>query len=106
MCISIIVIFAYHMDSTTLADGDYQLIPEPEGDNSEDTGNIIGDITEAPNPGSENFSIGISDTSPTNEGKPWTYTAIFITLQSIYSCISTCAFKFLGIVFETLVAYS
>jgi hypothetical protein len=22
--------FAYHIDSTTLADGDYQLIPEPE----------------------------------------------------------------------------
>jgi hypothetical protein len=62
--------FAYHMDSTTLADGDYQLIPELEGDNSEDPGNIIGDITEAPNPGSENFSIDISDPSPTNEGKP------------------------------------
>jgi hypothetical protein len=63
-------ITAYHVDSTTLADGDYQLIPEPEGDNFEDTGNIIGDITEAPNPGSENFSIDISDPSPTNEGKP------------------------------------
>jgi hypothetical protein len=64
--------FAYHIDSTTLADGDYQLNPESEGDNSEDPGNIIGDITEAPNPGSENFSIDISDSSPTNEGKPQT----------------------------------
>jgi hypothetical protein len=61
--------FAYHIDSTTLADGDYQLIPEPEGDNSEDPGNVIRDITEALNPGSENFSIGISDPSPTSEGK-------------------------------------
>jgi hypothetical protein len=64
--------FAYHIDSTTLADGDYQLIPEPEGDNSEDTGNIIGDITETPNPGSENFSLDISNPGPTNEGKPRT----------------------------------
>jgi hypothetical protein len=64
--------FAYHIDSTTLADGDYQLILEPERDNSEDPGNIIGDITEAPNPGSNNFSIDISDPSPTNEGKPRT----------------------------------
>jgi hypothetical protein len=64
--------FAYRIDSTTLADGDYQLIPEPEGDNSEDPGNIIEDTTEAPNPGSDNFSIDISDPSPTNEGKPRT----------------------------------
>jgi hypothetical protein len=68
----VIVIFAYHIDSTTLADGDYQLIPEPERDNSEDTRNIIEDITEASNPGSDNFSIVISDPSPTNEGKPRT----------------------------------
>jgi hypothetical protein len=66
------MMFAYHIDSTTLADGDYQLIPEPEGDISEDPGNVIGDITEAPNPGSETFSIDISDPSPTNEGKPRT----------------------------------
>jgi hypothetical protein len=64
--------FAYHIDSTTLADGDYQLVPKPEGDNSKDPGHIIGDITEAPNPGSENFSIDISDPSPTSEGKPQT----------------------------------
>jgi hypothetical protein len=50
MCISVTVIFADHIDSTTLADGDYQLIPEPEGDNSEDPGKIIGDITENPTP--------------------------------------------------------
>jgi hypothetical protein len=72
MCISVTVIFAYYIDSTTLADGDYQLIPELEGDNSEDPGHIIGDITEAPNPGLENFSTVISDPSPTSEGKPRT----------------------------------
>jgi hypothetical protein len=64
--------FAYHKDSTTLADGDYQLIPEPEGDNSEDPRNIIGDITEAPNPGSGSFNIDITDPSLTIEGKPRT----------------------------------
>jgi hypothetical protein len=92
--------FAYHIDSTTLADGDYQLIPEPEGDNFEDPGNIIGDITEAPNPGSDNFSIDISDPSPTNEGKPRTLTTIFATLQIIYLYISTCAFTFPGIILK------
>jgi hypothetical protein len=63
--------FAYHIDSTTLADGDYQLIPELEGSISEDPGNIIRDLTEAPNPNSEDF-INVSDPSPTSEGKPWT----------------------------------
>jgi hypothetical protein len=63
--------FAYHIDLTTLADGDYQLISEPEGDNSEDPGHILGDITEAPNPGSENFNTDISDLSPTRKGKLW-----------------------------------
>jgi hypothetical protein len=62
VCISI--------DSTTLADGDYQMIPEPEGDISEAPGNVIGDLTEAPNLGSETFSVDIFDPSPTSEGKP------------------------------------
>jgi hypothetical protein len=64
--------FAYHIDSTTLADEDYQLIPELEGDNSEGPGNTIGDINEAPNPGSGSFNIDICDPNPTNEGKPRT----------------------------------
>jgi hypothetical protein len=62
--------FAYHIDSTTLADGDYQLIPEPEEGISEDPGNVTRDLTEAPNPGSETFSVDISDPNPTSEGKP------------------------------------
>jgi hypothetical protein len=60
-------IFAYHIDSTTLADGDYELIPEPEGGYSEDPGNIVGNLTEAPNQSSENFDTPAS--SPTQEGK-------------------------------------
>jgi hypothetical protein len=62
--------FADHIDSTTLADGDYQLIPEPEEGISEDLGNVTRDLTEAPNPGSGTFSSDISDPSPTSEGKP------------------------------------
>jgi hypothetical protein len=62
--------FSYHIDSTTLADGDYQLIPEPEEGISEDPRNVTRDLTEAPNLGSENFSSDISDPSPTSEGKP------------------------------------
>jgi hypothetical protein len=48
-------IFAYHIDSTTLADGDYELIPDEEVEISEDPGNIVRNLTEAPNQSSENF---------------------------------------------------
>jgi hypothetical protein len=61
--------FAYHVDSMTLADGDYQLIPEPEEEISEDPGNVTGNLTEAPNPSSESFSVDISIPNPTSEGK-------------------------------------
>jgi hypothetical protein len=64
--------FAYHVDSTTLADGNYQLILEPEEGISEDPGNVTGDLTEAPNPSLESFSVDISNPSPTSEGKPRT----------------------------------
>jgi hypothetical protein len=63
-------ITAYHVDSTTLADGTYELIPEPEQDISEDQVNIAEELTEAPNQSSE--VIDISDPSPTQEGKPRT----------------------------------
>jgi hypothetical protein len=62
--------FASHIDSTTLADGDYQLIPEPEGVCSEDPGNFTAEFSEAPNQGSED--INLTNPSPTNEGKPRT----------------------------------
>jgi hypothetical protein len=48
-------IFAYHIDSTTLADGDYELILESEVEISEDPGNVVGNLTEAPNQSSENL---------------------------------------------------
>jgi hypothetical protein len=52
---------AYHIDSTTLADGDYQLIPEPEGSYSEDPGNFIAGLSEAPNQSSEDIDLLTSD---------------------------------------------
>jgi hypothetical protein len=63
-------ITAYHVDSTTLADGTYELIPEPEQGISEDQVNITEELTEAPNQSSE--VTNILDPSPTQEGKPRT----------------------------------
>jgi hypothetical protein len=81
--------FAYHVDSTTLADGDYELIPEQGVESAEDPGNAIEDLTEAPNQSSENFEITIPN--PTQEGNPghnpyFSYTATYIIY--IYLCIT------------------
>jgi hypothetical protein len=62
--------FAYHVDSTTLADGDYELIPDREVEVSEDPGNAVGDFTEAPNQSSENLDTTVPN--PTQESKPRT----------------------------------
>jgi hypothetical protein len=64
---SLSYIFAYHIDSTTLADKDYELIPEQEVEISEDPGNVIGSLIEAPNQSSENFDTPAPN--PTQEGK-------------------------------------
>jgi hypothetical protein len=61
---------AYHVDSTTLADGDYQLIPEQEEVYSEDPGNLVADFSEAPNQGSEENNL--TNPNPISEGKPRT----------------------------------
>jgi hypothetical protein len=60
--------FACHVDSTTLADGDYELIPEQGVESAEDPRNAVGDLTEASNQSSENFDT--SAPNPTQEGKP------------------------------------
>jgi hypothetical protein len=67
---SLLQITAYHVDSTTLADGTYELIPEPEQGISEDQVNITEELTEAPNQSSE--VIDIPYPNPTQEGKPRT----------------------------------
>jgi hypothetical protein len=62
--------FAYHVDSTTLTDGDYELIPEQGVESVEDPGNAVEGLTEAPNQSSENFDP--TTPNPTQEGKPRT----------------------------------
>jgi hypothetical protein len=61
---------AYHIDSITLADGDYQLIPELEGGYSEDPGNFVAELSEALYQSSEDLNF--TDFSPTSKGKPRT----------------------------------
>jgi hypothetical protein len=70
MYASIKLHLAYHVDSTTLADGDYQLISEQEGIYSEDSGNLVADFSKAPNQGSEENNL--TNPNPTSEGKPRT----------------------------------
>jgi hypothetical protein len=64
---SLTYIFAYHVDSTTLADGDYEVIPEQGVESAEDPGNAVKDLTEAPNQSSENLDT--TAPNPTQEGK-------------------------------------
>jgi hypothetical protein len=64
------IIYIY-VDSTLLADVDYQILPESKVEISENLGNIVGELTKAPNPSSEEF-VNISDPSLASEGKPRT----------------------------------
>jgi hypothetical protein len=61
---------AYRVDSTTLADGDYELIPDQAIGVSEDPGGAVENLTEAPNQSSENPDT--SAPNPIQEGKPRT----------------------------------
>jgi hypothetical protein len=83
-------ILAYHVDSTTLTDGDYKLIPDQEEEISEDPRNAVGNLTEAPNQSSENFDTPAPKASP-GHNPYFIYTAIYIIYS--YLCIT-----FLGIV--------
>jgi hypothetical protein len=62
--------FAYHVDSTTLADGDYELILEQGVESAKYPGNAVEGLTEAPNQSSDN--IDPTAPNPTQEGKPRT----------------------------------
>jgi hypothetical protein len=59
-------IIAYHVDLTTLADGTYELILEPDKGISEAQVNVTKGLSEALNPGSEDTDI--TDPSLTSEG--------------------------------------
>jgi hypothetical protein len=90
-------IIAYHVDLTTLANGTYELILEPDEGISEAQVDIAEDLSEAPNQGSED--IDITDPSLTSEGKTCcitqyfklsTYTIIYLSCAlSARSCYET-----------------
>jgi hypothetical protein len=61
---------ASHVDSTALADGDYELILEQGVESTEDPGNVVEGLTEAPTQSSDNFDP--TAPNPTQEGKPRT----------------------------------
>jgi hypothetical protein len=84
-------LIASHIESTTLDDGDYELVLGQDQGFPEDPAQVVEELTEAPNPSSET-----SDTpalTPTPEGKPRTYPTTLFTLQSIsiylYLCIKS-----------------
>jgi hypothetical protein len=79
---SLTYIFVYHIDSTTLADGDYELIPEQEVELSEDPRNTVEDLTEALNQSSENFDT--TAPNPTQEGKPRTSPLLYLHCNLCY----------------------
>jgi hypothetical protein len=70
---------AYHVESTTLDDGDYELVMEPDQGFSEDPINIIETLTEALNQSSEIYDTPARN--PTQEGKPQCITQYFNSLQ-------------------------
>jgi hypothetical protein len=70
VCASIELHLAYHVDSISPADGNYQLIPEPEGGYSEDPENFVREFSEDPNQSSD--VINLTNPSPASKGKPRT----------------------------------
>jgi hypothetical protein len=64
---------ALHVDTTTSANGTYEISQESAKDVSEDQVNITNGLSEAPNQSSEDNNTNIPDFSPTSKGKPRTY---------------------------------
>ena len=62
-------VLALHIDTTTLSDGTYELIPESDGGDLEAQANTAV-LTEAPDQSSEEPRAEI--VSDHREGKPWT----------------------------------
>jgi hypothetical protein len=79
---------ASHIESTTLDDGDYELVLGQDQGFPKDPAQVVEGLTEAPNPSSE-----ASDTPAPNltqEGKPRTYPTTLFTLQSMSIYIISC----------------
>jgi hypothetical protein len=72
-------IIAYHVESATLDDGDYELVLEQDQGFSEDPINVAETLTEAPDPSLEIFDTPAPN--PTQKGKPQCIPQYFILLQ-------------------------
>ena len=83
---SLIPTTAFHIEITSLADGRYKLIQEPDGDISEAQANVA-ELTEVPNPNSEEPKP--TDSIDTTTGKPRCIILLFLIMQLIiiYLCI-------------------
>jgi hypothetical protein len=78
-----------HIESTTLADGNYELVPESEIEQREAQVNLT-EVTEDPNQSSEEPL-----TSFAQEGKPRCMIPVFQLMQLLF--LFTYAFKFIGV---------
>jgi hypothetical protein len=78
-----------HIELTTLADGTYDLVPEPESEQREAQDNLI-EVAEDPNQSSKE-----PPTSFAQEGKPQCMIPVFQFMQLLF--LFTCAFKFIGV---------
>ena len=78
--------YAFHIDSTTLVDGMYELVPESESEQREAQVNLT-EATEGPNPVSEE-----PRTSYAQEGNPGACPTI-LNLCNLLLLLSTCAIK-------------
>ena len=87
---------ASHIDTTTLADGTYELVPESESEQREAQVNLT-EVTEDSNPISEE-----PRTSYALEGKPRSM-SFYLNLCNLLLFLSTCAFKLQELI-GTLVA--
>jgi hypothetical protein len=79
---------ALHVDTSTSANGNYEISQKSTADVPEDQVNVTKGISEAPNQSSED--INIPNFRPTSKGKPRTYPTILFTLQSISIYIVSC----------------
>ena len=87
---------ASHIDTTTLADGTYELVPESESEQREAQVNLT-EAAQDPNPSSEE-----PRSSYAQEGKPRSM-SFYFKLCNLLLFLSTCAFKLQDLT-ETLVA--
>ena len=69
---------AFHIDTSTLADGTYDLVPESESEPREAQVNLT-EAAEDPNQSSEEPKASFAE-----EGKPWSITTNFQLMQLLF----------------------